>query len=327
MVTAARAESRRKSKGAAWKMACLFLTYVGIAAACNVTWHLAHLPPQMHNGVIDPQLMLIAGALLVGAILAATALTLQLFEKRALSTVGIPLSGPWAAQLLIGLLVGLMTPLVFFLIAWKSGHANIASLPIDTHQALTETLPAFGTFSLLAFHEELVFRGYLLQVSAERWGKHAAALATGVLFGLVHITNEGVNILGMAFTAFGGVLLAWVVMRSGSLWLAAGYHAAWNATAALALGLGVSGTSMAGAWIRTTITGPRWFSGGLYGFEASWITGLAEPIILGSLVWLAPRLPSHPQLRRFFEKPIATANEIQAEKSKDSLLCPRPRLP
>jgi len=37
------------------------------ARECNGVRHLAHLPPQMHNGVIDPQLMLIAAVLLVGS--------------------------------------------------------------------------------------------------------------------------------------------------------------------------------------------------------------------------------------------------------------------
>ena len=133
-----------------------------------------------------------------------------------------------------------------------------------------------------------------------------AALITGVLFGLVHSANSAANPQGLIFTAIGGVLLALLVMRNGPLWMASGYHAGWNATAALVLGLTVSGTTTPGSWITTTLSGPRWISGGPYGFESSLITGLAEPVVLGVLVWLAPRLPSHPQLRRFFEKQSAT---------------------
>lgn len=309
MATATSTEPTRKPGNIAWRIACLLLIYVGIAATCNVAWHVAHLPPQMHNGVIDPMLMLFTGAILISAILAASAITLRLFDRRPVSTIGIPFWGPWLVQLLIGLLVGSLVPLVFFLVAWKSGHAQVTRLPFDAHQAPAETLPAFGSFLLLAFHEELLFRGYLLQTFAGRWGRHAAAIITGVLFGLAHITNDGVSASGVFFTALGGVLLAYLIMRQGSLWMAGGYHAAWNASAALAFGLGVSGAATPGAWIATTITGPRWFSGGPYGFEASWITGAAEPIILGGLVWLAARLPSHPQLRHFFDKQIEPVSE------------------
>jgi hypothetical protein len=61
---------------------------------------------------------------------------------------------------------------------------------------------------------------------------------------------------------------------------------------------------MPGSWITTTLTGPRWLSGGSYGFESSIITGLAEPLVLGALLMIAPWLPSHPPLRRYFEKQV-----------------------
>lgn len=305
-------ERARKPRNIAWRIACLLLIYTAIAAACNVAWHVAHLPPQMHNGVINPRMMLLTGAILLGAILAASALTLRLFDRRPLFSIGIPFSGPWLVQLLIGLVVGSLVPLAFFFVARKSGHAQVTRLSFDGRLALAETLPAFLSFLLLAFHEELLFRGYLLQTFAERLGRHAAAIITGALFGLAHITNDGVSVSGVLFTTLGGVLLAYLIMRQGSLWMAGGYHAAWNATASLVLGLGVSGASTPGAWVATTITGPRWFRGGPYGFEASWITGLAEPIILGGLAWLAFRLPSHPQLRQYFDKQTVLGGQEQA---------------
>jgi hypothetical protein len=158
---------------------------------------------------------------------------------------------------------------------------------------------------LLAYHEELLFRGYLMQVISQRAGRWAAALITGALFGLVHGANSAANPQGLIFTAIGGILLAWLVMRNGSLWMAGGYHAGWNATASLVLGLNVSGTTTPGSWIVTALSGPRWITGGSYGFESSAITGLLEPVVLGLLVWAAPRLPSHPQLRRFYERQAA----------------------
>ena len=141
-----------------------------------------------------------------------------------------------------------------------------------------------------------------MQVISQKTGRMIAALITGALFGLAHGGNSAANPQGLFFTAIGGVLLAWLVMRNGSLWMAGGYHAGWNATAALVLGLNVSGTVMPGSWITTTLSGPRWINGGSYGFESSIIAGFLEPVVLGTLVWMAPRLPSHPQLRRFFER-------------------------
>ena len=292
-----------KPRGVGWKIASLLLIYLLLAAFFNIVWRLVlHLPPQMHNGILNPGLMVLTGIILLGSILAASIWTLQLFDHRPLSTVGVPLSGPWLRQTLIGLLVGSIPPALFFLAAYKLGNAQVSRVPLDLHHVLTQSLPALAATLMLAFHEELLYRGYLLQLISQKSGRMIAALITGVLFGLVHGGNSAANPQGLLFTAIGGVLLAWLVMRQGSLWMAGGYHAGWNATASLVLGLQVSGTIMPGAWISTTLTGPRWISGGSYGFESSIIAGLAEPIVLGALVWIAPLLSSHPALRRFFDK-------------------------
>jgi membrane protease YdiL (CAAX protease family) len=292
-----------KPRGAGWKITSLLLIYLLLAAFFNIAWRLVlHLPPQMHNGIMNPGLMVLTGIILLGSILAASVWTLRFFDHRPLSTVGVPLSGPWLRQTLIGLLVGAIPPSVFFLAAYKLGSAQVERVPLDLHHVLTQSLPALAATLLLAFHEELLYRGYLLQVISQKSGRMVAALITGAIFGLLHGGNSAANPQGLIFTAIGGVLLAWLVMRQGSLWMAGGYHAGWNAAASLLLGLNVSGTIMPGAWISTTLTGPRWISGGSYGFESSIITGLAEPVILGALVWIAPMLPSHPALRRFFEK-------------------------
>ncbi len=291
-----------KARGVGWKIASLLLIYLFLASFFNVLWHLLHLRPQMQHGILNPGLMVLTGVILLGSILTASALTAHHFDHRSLATIGVPLSGQWLRQVLIGFLVGSVPPCLFFLAAYKLGSAQVADAPVDAHHLFTQTLPALIATLLLAFHEELLYRGYLLQVISQKSGRWMAALITGVLFGLVHAGNSAANPQGLLFTAIGGVLLAWLVMRQGSLWMAGGYHAGWNATASLALGLQVSGTTMPGSWISTTLTGPRWLSGGSYGFEGSIISGLAEPVILGALVWIAPRLPAHPALCWYFEK-------------------------
>jgi uncharacterized protein len=291
-----------RRRGVGMKIASLLSIYVLLALFFNVAWHVLHIPPQMQHGILNPGLMLLSGLILLGSILVASAWTLKFLDHRPLSTVGVPLSRPWLRQTLIGLLAGFLPPVLFFVAAYELGCAQVERLPLDFHHVLIQTLPALAAIVLLAFHEELLYRGYLLQLIAQKSARMVAAIITGVLFGLVHAGHSAANPQGLIFTAVGGALLAWLVMRNGSLWMAGGYHAGWNATAALVLGLNVSGTTMPGSWITTTLTGPRWISGGSYGFESSIITGLIEPVVLGTLVWIAPRLPSHPQLRKYFDK-------------------------
>jgi hypothetical protein len=293
---------RAKPPGLARKIASLLLIYLLIALGSNLAWRFLHLPPQMRYGILNPPLMLLSGIILLAAILIASGWTVRSLDHRPLSTIGIPLSSPWLRQSLIGLLVGSIPPVIFFLAAYKLGSAQIERVPLDLHHVITQTLPALGALLLISFHEEVLYRGYLLQSISQRTSRMTAALITAALFGLAHGGNSAANWQGLLFTATGAVLLAWLVMRNGSLWMASGYHAGWNLTASLVLGLKVSGTIMSGSWIATALTGPRWISGGSYGFESSLITGLAEPVVLGALVWLAPRLPAHPELRRYFER-------------------------
>lgn len=106
-----------------------------------------------------------------------------------------------------------------------AGRVNISMGSISPNTLLTVTLPVIVGLMLISSLEEVVLRGYVLQLLAESSGRWIAALLTGLVFGLAHAENPGANLLGLANTAANGVLLAWLVMRTGSLWIACGYHA------------------------------------------------------------------------------------------------------
>ena len=150
---------------------------------------------------------------------------------------------------------------------------------------------------LLSAWEELAVRGYPLQVLAESWGPGAAAIVTGVVFGLLHAGNPGANPSGLAIIALNGVLLAWVVIRTGSLWITCGYHGGWNLMAAVVLGLRDSGTIHEGALLRSELTGPAWLTGGEFGFEASLLTAIVELLVLSLMIRQAQWLPTNEHAR------------------------------
>jgi uncharacterized protein len=264
----------RRVRNTAFRIASLLLMYFAFVAIFAVGWRVLHLPAQMHGGVLSPVPTLVSGALLLGAILAASALTLHFFDNRPLSTIGIPLSGPWALQILIGVAGGALTPLIFFVLASRWSNVHVSRVPVNLDSLLSATLPGLAAVFLLAFHEELLFRGYFMQLISQSGGRLLASVITGILFGLAHGGNPAADPAGLIFTAVSGVLLAWLIFRSGSVWMAGGYHAAWNASGYFVLGLSVSGTSMPGSWIHTTVSGSRWVTGGSYGFESSLIAGL-----------------------------------------------------
>jgi len=84
---------------------------------------------------------------------------------------------------------------------------------------------------LLAFvaplAEELFFRGFVFGVLRERIGVVAGALATGVVFGLVHVAGSPIETVGVLVIL--GVLLCLLYEKSGSLLPCIALHAVNNA--------------------------------------------------------------------------------------------------
>ena len=82
------------------------------------------------------------------------------------------------------------------------------------------------------FGEEVLFRGFLLQGLAHRWGFWPAAVVTSAVFALAHVwpyLYVPIFIMGLAF--------AWLFWRTGSLWASIAAHAAMNATSLVVTGL------------------------------------------------------------------------------------------
>jgi membrane protease YdiL (CAAX protease family) len=95
-----------------------------------------------------------------------------------------------------------------------------------------ESLSALiGYGVLLAFiaplAEELFFRGFVFGVLREKIGPAWGALATGIVFGLVHVAGSPIETVGVLIIL--GVLLCVVYQQTGSLLPCIGLHAVNNA--------------------------------------------------------------------------------------------------
>lgn len=138
---------------------------------------------------------------------------------------------------------------------------------------------------LAAFLEELLFRGYALQVLGERFGAAPAIGVTASAFAAAHGANPGVGTVALANTALAGILLGTLYWRTFSLWVATGAHFGWNATMSLLAGLPVSGLDVPAPVVRATVAGPELLTGGGYGPEG----GLALLVVLLPAIGWAAR--------------------------------------
>ncbi len=137
---------------------------------------------------------------------------------------------PSSSQLLGGVVFlagGLQLALV---LAWLQGL--VMPVPVEYLEAMSGMLEADSVRRYLwllilaavlpAVVEEALFRGVLLSAFRERLPTAWAVIGVGVVFGLFHLTPETAFRFGP--TAWLGIVLAWVVVASGSLPLAMLLH-------------------------------------------------------------------------------------------------------
>jgi hypothetical protein len=141
---------------------------------------------------------------------------------------------------------------------------------IDGLNPLSFLIPAIAMAISSSVYEELLFRGVLYR-SVETWfGSWAALVVSALVFGLSHLANPQATLEGALFIAVeAGILLGAAVMLTRRLWLSIGFHMAWNYTQSAVFSGIVSGNDAEPGWIRSTVHGPDYLTGGDFGVESS----------------------------------------------------------
>lgn len=111
---------------------------------------------------------------------------------------------------------------------------------------------------LTAVPEELIYRGAFLSLAQGRILPAAAIAASAALFGFAHLPNlltqdlsTGQVLLRLLELALFGALMGWSVLRTGSVWLALGWHSGSNAAhVGVQMLFDVDSSGWAGRWIE-----------------------------------------------------------------------------
>ena len=170
---------------------------------------------------------------------------------------------------------------------------------VDGLGSVTGAAGLFGFMAAAAVTEELIFRGVLFRI-IEGWAGTWIALAvTGLVFGLMHLTNENASLWGaIAIAIEAGGMLAAAYAATRTLWLPIGLHFGWNFAAAGVFSTEVSGNGATHGLLNGVTSGPALLTGGDFGPEASPYSVVFGLLLTVAFLWLARRRGTLVPMRR-----------------------------
>jgi membrane protease YdiL (CAAX protease family) len=181
---------------------------------------------------------------------------------------GVVFHERWLRDLITGVAVagGMLAALVV-------GSAFVGGLQIRW----TGPQPSFGlwavTIAILLFSaasEELMFRGYPMQILMKGMGAWPAMIVMSTLFGVLHMFNPDASLRSTFNTVIAGVMLSLAYFKTRSLWFPYGIHVAWNLSVGPIVGFAISGVNLPSLW-TARLNGPEMITGGGYGPEGGFL--------------------------------------------------------
>ena len=149
----------------------------------------------------------------------------------------------------------------------------------------TSVFLSFGLMLIIAFAEEIVFRGYVLNNLLESTGKWMALVISSLLFAGFHMGNSSVAVLPIVNIFLASLLLGVNYIYTKNLWFSIALHFSWNFVQGAVLGYAVSGLPIQSIF-HHELKGDDIITGGDFGFEGSILTGILSLIVLVVLVYL-----------------------------------------
>jgi membrane protease YdiL (CAAX protease family) len=210
--------------------------------------------------------------------LCIAALAMGKLEHRKFGEYGLPLRKALGKDFWIGSASGFLAISGTLLTMFLLHGFRVTGLALHG-TAILSSLAGWGIAFLLAgLVEEFLFRGYVQYTLASGIGFWPAACAISGLFGLGHAFNSNENAVGSVAVVMFGLLLCLFLRRTGSLWCAVGFHLCYD-WGQMFYGVPDSGIVPYHNLLNSTLSGPRWLTGGMVGPEASVLTPIALIVV------------------------------------------------
>lgn len=209
-------------------------------------------------------------------------------ERRPLRSVGLGLHERTMIELVQGIVLGTAMMSVIFFVTVATGMSEFHWKALTMAESASLIGWGIAEFTIVAWGEELLFRGYLFQTLAEGTNRLIAVGAFALFFAFIHKSNPNATTFSLVNIAFAGVWLSAAYLKTRGLWLPIGLHFSWNYFQNNVFSFPVSGMQMADRQLGVlTDKGPAWLTGGSFGPEGGALTTVL--LIVSTLfIWYSP---------------------------------------
>lgn len=268
-----------------------FLAYAAILIGVTLAAQALVVPPLMAalhaQGSLNSYAFLIAEIVEGITVLIATG-TLALCEHRRIDAYGLPARLAFRERFWEGCAIGVTAAGAVGIAMLASGAMVVHGLALQGTAIAAQAALWFVVMLLVGLNEEYMFRGYPLQALSRGTGFWPAAILLSLLFGAAHLTKSDENAIDITNIILLGLLLCLTVQRTGSLWLAAGFHCAFDYMQFFVIGTRNGGSQPVGHLLDSSFPGPAWANGGPLGTEASYFM---LPVIALLFLYILLRFP------------------------------------
>ena len=200
-------------------------------------------------------------------------ITRRFVDRRSFASLGFHINKQAGFDILIGIAIPFVLFLVIYTVEYSLGWLKFDSFAWETEtlsMVISQTFRYFVWFIFVAWNEELVYRGYIMQSLASGLNLTWGILISSIYFGIEHLSNPNSNGMAVAGIFLAGLFLAYGYLRTGQLWLSIGLHLGWNFFESAVFGFPVSGYDRPGLF-HISVSGPEFWTGGAFGPEAGFI--------------------------------------------------------
>jgi uncharacterized protein len=271
---------------AGWRLGIALAIYLGVLFVVSFGRHLATQKPSGSRifNTFTPS-GIFWGEFLSFAVYLVTSWLMSVIEGRRFRDYGLGSQSAFGGLFWLGAVAGFAGISVLLVALKFAGVFHLGTLALQGTQAWKYAGAWALAFLTVAFVEETLFRVYFLFTLSSGIYFWPAALVSSLLFGGVHLGNTGESYVGAVAAGGIGFFFCILIRKTGNVWAAIGFHAAWDWGETYFYGVPDSGVVASGHLFSANFSGPVWLTGGSVGPEGSWFC-----IILIMLLCIAAAL-------------------------------------